>query len=150
MSKKNKVKNNQVNEGNLEVQNPPAEQDNTTELSNEKENENMDSKKVRRNVLQFVGDVTKSAGDKLASFKTNHPVGDKVVKIGGSILVVGTTAAAVAAKVLSDKDEEIVDSEAEDVTENDVIDLDQEDDEVEESSEEEETEDEETEETEEA
>ena len=104
-------------------QNLPAEQaegSNTPETK--EENGDMNLKKVRRNVLQVIGDGARALGDKAADFKANHPVGDTAIKVVGTVAIVGGAVGLAAAKILGGKDEEIVDA----TDDSEVMDLDDE------------------------
>lgn len=114
---KNKNKNHGPEENNNQEQKQEIiaeQQDSNNTPETEGEND-MNLKKVRRNVLQVIGDAARNLGDKAADFKANHKVADTAIKVVGGVVVVGAAVGAVAAKVLSDKDEEIVDAEDNDV-----------------------------------
>ena len=114
---KNKNKNHGPEENNNQEQKQEitAEQQDSNNTP-EKEGENdMNLKKVRRNVLQVIGDAARNLGDKAADFKANHKVADTAIKVVGGVVVAGTVIGAAAVKILGDKDEEIVDAEDNDV-----------------------------------
>jgi hypothetical protein len=114
-------KNKNKNHGPEENKNQEQKQEITAEQQDsnntpETEGENdMNLKKVRRNVLQVIGDAARNLGDKAADFKANHKVADTAIKVVGGVAVAGAVIGAAAIKILGDKDEEIVDAEDNDV-----------------------------------
>ena len=114
---KNKNKNHGPEENNNQEQKQEItaeQQDSNNTPETEGEND-MNLKKVRRNVLQVIGDAARNLGDKAADFKANHKVADTAIKVVGGVAVAGAVIGAAAVKILGDKDEEIVDAEDNDV-----------------------------------
>ena len=85
----------------------PAEVDEESDEIQETEGKKVKTKKVRRNLLQFVGDGIKAAGDGLASFSEKHPVGSTVAKVGAAGVAIGGVALAVVAAVKNGHDDAV-------------------------------------------
>lgn len=99
-----------------EQKNLPATQQGDSNIMNqEKEDQKMDSK-TKRNVLQFIGDGVRTAGDKLAKFNEEHKVLSTAAKVGGAVVLIGgAVAGAVTVVRNGKKDEAVCDVAAEEV-----------------------------------